>query len=309
MAYVNGDRTRWNARWLFKEDHTTDLNYRRMITGGFWNNDPSYPFKPHIGYDYGSDIGERLTSYDDGTVIKVGGHSDYGKQVFIYHHKINRTSHYAHMDSIAVSEGQSVKAQQVIGTSGNTGKSSGPHLHFSWGIGKIYNTNKDNNWEDFEEYRYPSSPSKPNKPAPSNNVKVGHILALTKNQVAVYGYNDGKYKGVVEPMHFSGKLTYPILEVSKNGDIVIYSDTFGKVRVNKNDVGSIYKAKGIQLKGASTPVYDYNNGTHKGELTPDVFGGLDYKVVDVSKNGDLIIQTDSYGKVRINNRDIYNIYG
>ena len=49
------------AKWLFKTDLVD--NFKRKITGGFWNSDPSYPYKPHAGVDYGADLNEVLVAY------------------------------------------------------------------------------------------------------------------------------------------------------------------------------------------------------------------------------------------------------
>ena len=144
------------AKDLFKEDIKD--NFKRRITGGFWNTDPNYPYKPHIGVDYGANVGEELIAYDDYEVIGINtGHSDYGKHVYLYFPKIDKTGHYAHMNSISVTQGQKGKARDVIGTSGNTGKSSGPHLHFGFANGNVTNTNKGtegNPWLNFETYVY-----------------------------------------------------------------------------------------------------------------------------------------------------------
>ena len=86
------------AKDLFKEDIKD--NFKRRITGGFWNTDPNYPYKPHIGVDYGANVGEELIAYDDYEVIGINtGNSDYGKHVYLYFPKIDKTGHYAHMDS------------------------------------------------------------------------------------------------------------------------------------------------------------------------------------------------------------------
>jgi murein DD-endopeptidase MepM/ murein hydrolase activator NlpD len=65
-----------------------------------------------------------------GVVITAGWNATYGNYVIISHHSGYRTL-YGHMNSIAVSVGRSVSTTTKIGTVGNTGLSTGPHLHFT----------------------------------------------------------------------------------------------------------------------------------------------------------------------------------
>lgn len=148
------------SKWLFEEDLKN--GFERRITGGFWNSDPSYPYKPHAGVDYGADIGERVTAYDDYVVIGINtGHSDYGQHIFLYFPKINKTGLYAHLSKILVSMGQRGSAQSVVALSGNTGKSGGPHLHFGLANGKVTSTDKGkfagDIWLDYETFNYQAS--------------------------------------------------------------------------------------------------------------------------------------------------------
>lgn len=84
------------------------------------------------GVDYGMPIGSALYAAAAGTVIIAkdsGYNGGYGKYVAIQHPNGTQTI-YGHMNAVMVSVGQSVSKGQTIGVSGNTGKSSGPHLHF-----------------------------------------------------------------------------------------------------------------------------------------------------------------------------------
>ena len=77
-------------------------------------------------------IGSSLFASADGTVLiakSTGWNGGYGQYVVIKHPNNTQTL-YAHMSSVSVSVGQSVKKGQTIGLSGNTGRSTGPHLHF-----------------------------------------------------------------------------------------------------------------------------------------------------------------------------------
>jgi murein DD-endopeptidase MepM/ murein hydrolase activator NlpD len=64
-----------------------------------------------------------------GRVSFTGDYGGYGKTVIIVHPDGYRTL-YAHLNRIVVQKGQAVKMDEKIGTLGNTGRSTGPHLHF-----------------------------------------------------------------------------------------------------------------------------------------------------------------------------------
>lgn len=86
----------------------------------------------HNGVDFGGPIGSSIKAAASGTVTvaREGGYNGgYGSYVVISHSNGTQTL-YAHMSSVAVSVGQSVSQGQYIGAVGNTGKSTGPHLHF-----------------------------------------------------------------------------------------------------------------------------------------------------------------------------------
>lgn len=90
----------------------------------------------HNGVDFGIPIGTKLFAAADGTVMGTGNtdsacpRASYGKWVLIKHNNGLATL-YAHLSIISVSAGQVVKMGDTIGTSGNTGYSTGPHLHFT----------------------------------------------------------------------------------------------------------------------------------------------------------------------------------
>ena len=83
----------------------------------------------HEGLDIAVPIGTPVKSAECGTVTYCGDKGTYGKFVQIDHGNGVITA-YAHLDEITVSLGQAVKANQQIALSGNTGRSTGPHLHF-----------------------------------------------------------------------------------------------------------------------------------------------------------------------------------
>ena len=87
--------------------------------------------RPHYGVDYAAKVGTPVKSAGDGVIVKAGYDGGYGNVVEISHSGGLRTV-YAHLHSFAknMREGQKVKKGQVIGKVGNTGLSTGPHLHF-----------------------------------------------------------------------------------------------------------------------------------------------------------------------------------
>ncbi|MBQ9965390.1 MAG: peptidoglycan DD-metalloendopeptidase family protein [Clostridia bacterium] len=83
----------------------------------------------HKGLDYGADRGTSIFSVKSGTVTFSGSNGNYGLCVIVDHGNGLKTL-YAHCDKLLVGKGEKVSAGQVIGTVGNTGRSTGNHLHF-----------------------------------------------------------------------------------------------------------------------------------------------------------------------------------
>ncbi|WP_432405790.1 peptidoglycan DD-metalloendopeptidase family protein [Wukongibacter sp. M2B1] len=83
----------------------------------------------HTGIDIGLKTGTPVTAADGGKVIYSGYKGGYGKCIII-DHGANMKSLYAHNSSLLVKKGDKVFKGQTIAKSGNTGNSTGPHLHF-----------------------------------------------------------------------------------------------------------------------------------------------------------------------------------
>jgi murein DD-endopeptidase MepM/ murein hydrolase activator NlpD len=88
-------------------------------------------YRAHLGIDYAAPTGTPVRSAGSGKVVFVGEKGGYGKTIEVTHDSSYKTL-YAHLNGFArgVRGGQSVKQGQVIGYVGNTGMSTGPHLHF-----------------------------------------------------------------------------------------------------------------------------------------------------------------------------------
>jgi hypothetical protein len=86
---------------------------------------------PSVDFNRTDDLGQPVLASAAGVITRVDdeGGSSYGKWIEINHGNGHR-SRYAHLDTQIVSVNQSVKRGQQIGTLGNTGGSSGPHLHY-----------------------------------------------------------------------------------------------------------------------------------------------------------------------------------
>ena len=85
--------------------------------------------KMHKGVDMAGPTGTPLYATADGVVIFAGWQSGYGKVVKIQH-EFGFVTVYAHQNKIRVTKGQRVSRGERIGDMGNTGRSSGPHLHY-----------------------------------------------------------------------------------------------------------------------------------------------------------------------------------
>lgn len=85
--------------------------------------------RKHDGIDIGASVGEPVKAALSGTISEIKADQNYGNVVVIDHGDGLKTL-YGHLDDIEVSKDQQVDRGQVIGAVGNTGISSGSHLHF-----------------------------------------------------------------------------------------------------------------------------------------------------------------------------------
>lgn len=87
----------------------------------------------HRGMDIAGPYGTPIVASESGTVIEANNYDSWGQSwgyyVLIYHNG-TYTTRYAHMSSLAVSNGQYVEKGQIIGYEGATGNVTGPHLHY-----------------------------------------------------------------------------------------------------------------------------------------------------------------------------------
>lgn len=102
----------------------------RYTSGYGYRRDPKgMGTRMHSGTDFAGARGTPIHATAEGTVIKAGWQNGYGKAVTI-RHSFGITTHYAHMSEIRVKEGQTISRGERIGDMGNTGRSTGTHLHY-----------------------------------------------------------------------------------------------------------------------------------------------------------------------------------
>jgi len=95
-----------------------------------WRDDPfTGAAQFHRGIDIAVAYGRDVRSAADGIVSFAGVQSGYGHTVVV-DHPGGRQTRYAHLSASLVRAGDAVAEGQVVGRSGNSGRSTGPHLHF-----------------------------------------------------------------------------------------------------------------------------------------------------------------------------------
>ena len=96
----------------------------------------------HKGLDIGNNTGTPISTTASGVVIFAGWHGGYGRKLVIYH-GFGYTTVYAHLYKMNVEVGDEVEKGEVIATMGNTGNSTGPHLHYEVLVDGIPNNPKN----------------------------------------------------------------------------------------------------------------------------------------------------------------------
>lgn len=174
----------------FEEDWPVTQKYGESITSTF-----------HTGVDYGCPEGTRILTIADGIVEFASmDKTGYGKCVIIKHNDEESTL-YAHLSMILVYEGEFVSKGDCIGLSGNTGYSTGPHLHFE----------ARKTWNDFRTHFNPDEltfiPSK-SELINAENLKKGEVIVTAP--AGVFLHNESFTYKVAVPygtkMNFTGNV-------------------------------------------------------------------------------------------------------
>ena len=122
-----------------EESYTPDFALQFPLPGGSCTKTSGYGWRAdpmggggtdfHLGNDLAAAIGTPVLAAADGVVRVAGKHASYGNYLRVLHVDGDETL-YAHMQYLFVSAGAVVTAGQVLGTVGETGNATGPHLHF-----------------------------------------------------------------------------------------------------------------------------------------------------------------------------------
>lgn len=113
-------------------DHTPSIMPTRgyMSRGFGYKNDPFTGFRQfHSGLDIANKTGTAILAAADGKVVSVRSNGGLGKMIVI-DHGFGYKTRYGHLKSYKIKVGQKVKRGDIIAEMGNTGYSTGPHLHY-----------------------------------------------------------------------------------------------------------------------------------------------------------------------------------
>lgn len=110
------------------------LEFSRVTSGFGMRMHPfARSWRAHKGIDYAAPIGTRVRAVGDGVVEFAGAKGGYGNVVILRHHGQYATV-YAHLKRVAVRRGAKVAQNDTIGSVGQTGWATGPHLHYEFRI-------------------------------------------------------------------------------------------------------------------------------------------------------------------------------
>lgn len=102
---------------------SSEFGLRRNPFGGL-------SYELHEGIDFAGPVGQPILATGDGVVVTATYDRGYGNYVKI-NHGYGYETLYAHMAQLEVKAGDRVRRGEIVGTLGSTGRSSGPHLHYS----------------------------------------------------------------------------------------------------------------------------------------------------------------------------------
>lgn len=112
------------------------------VSTGYQTGGAAWSSGSHTGIDFHAGMNTPVKSVAAGEVVEAGDGGAYGNNIVIKHQDGTYTQ-YGHLNTISVSVGQSVTSGQQIALSGNTGNTTGPHLHFEARTGPDYGSDMD----------------------------------------------------------------------------------------------------------------------------------------------------------------------
>ena len=203
------------------------MNLRKPFNGNYpitQKFGDTYTSASHTGIDYALPLGTPVLAAADGIVEKAGvDNTGYGNVIIIRHLWTDGTV-YAHLRNWSVQVGQKVKAGEVIGYSGNTGNSTGAHLHFE------YRTSY-NDWKSaMDPEIFMKGSSQNQNPEPVGAVSFGRVRVIA-DYVAIRN---------------SPGITGTVLTRAKKDDVLLSTDT-------------IKPADGLNWRLCYYPVYVVEN--------------------------------------------------
>ena len=112
-----------------KENASIIMPVNGTLTSGYGKRTPTDIISEnHAGIDLGASVGTEIIAAMEGTVELVSSYGDYGNHLKITNGEISTL--YAHCSKILVNQGDYISQGQKIAEVGNTGRTTGPHLHF-----------------------------------------------------------------------------------------------------------------------------------------------------------------------------------
>jgi murein DD-endopeptidase MepM/ murein hydrolase activator NlpD len=118
---------RYQLAWVFDSWPTS----QRFGENPDWYNVPPYFMRGHEGIDYAISEGTVVKAAHDGIVVlRADSPRDYGQFIALWDSTQRCMTYYCHLSDIFVTQYQRVNAGDNLGRSGNTGHSTGAHLHF-----------------------------------------------------------------------------------------------------------------------------------------------------------------------------------
>lgn len=130
----------------------------------------------HTGEDYACPVGTPVVAAAPGTVVRAENQGDYGNRIDIRCDLDNCEHSYSHLSRFHVKAGQHVGAGQMLGESGNTGRSTGPHVHYE-------QRHHPYGYYDYHRPSHSSSTSEP-EPEPDDDEGEDMLVIVAPNGAA-----------------------------------------------------------------------------------------------------------------------------